>query len=163
MENNYSAQESNKNDLALTSMSCEFLRETARWAKFLAIMGFIGIVFMVLAAIFVGAFMSMMPSMTHQNTPFPFPPALLSVIYIVFAAVYACPVYFLYKFSVNTKDAIDSMNTNLLEEGLSYLKSHYKFVGIMTIVIMSLYVLFIIGAIVSIFFFTMQPPVITTH
>ncbi len=144
MENNYSFQEATPKGLELTAFSCDFLRETVKWTKFLSIMGFIGIALMVLLGLFVGVALSMMPSANQSSLPFA--PGLLSLLYLVFAAVYACPVYYLYKFSVDTKSALDSMNPNLLEEGLSYLKSHYKFVGIATIVFIALYILFFIGA-----------------
>ena len=144
MENNYSFQESTPEKLELTLSSCDFLRETVKGTKFLSIMGFVGVAIMVLLGLFMGVILSMMPS--GNQTPLPFAPGLLSLFYLVFAAVYACPVYYLYKFSVDVKGALDSMDSNLLEDGLSYLKSHYKFVGIATIVVISLYILFFIGA-----------------
>ncbi|PXV67486.1 hypothetical protein CLV62_103159 [Dysgonomonas alginatilytica] len=148
MENNYSTQESDQKSLELTDLSFDFLKETAKWAKFLSILGFIGIALMVIFAIFIGVFLSMLSASFTQSSPFAVAPGLFSLIYLVLAALYACPVYFLYKFSINTRDALNARNSDLLTEGLRYLKSHYKFIGIMMIVLFALYIVVIIGAIV---------------
>lgn len=148
MENNYSTQEYDQKGLELTDLSCEFLRETAKWAKFLSILGFIGIAFMVIFAIFIGAFLSLLPATMSESTPFSVAPGLFSLVYLVLAALYACPVYYLYKFSADTRAALDLRNSELLSKGLGFLKSHYKFVGIMMIVVFVIYAIAIVGGII---------------
>lgn len=139
--------ESQNNGMQLNASALEFLRESAKWSKFLAIMGFIGIGFMVLAAIFMSTIMATLP---NENS-IPLAGAMkgfLGGIYLVMAALYFFPVYYLYKFSNDTKIALQTNNDDLLATGLGHLKSHYKYLGIMMIVILSLYALVFVGAII---------------
>lgn len=148
MENTYSPQGDTPKDLVLSALSIEFLREATKWAKFLSILGFIGVAFMVIASFFMGALLSILPSTVGENTAMPVPPWIFSLIYLVFAVLYAFPIYYLYKFSVDTRKALDANNADFLAEGFRYLKSHYKFIGVMAIVMFVLYIIIIIGAIV---------------
>lgn len=148
MENNSSTQEYDQKNMELTNLSFDFLRETAKWAKFLSILGFISIAIMIIFAFFIGVFLSMLPLPADQGVLLPMSPFFYSAIYLVLAALYICPVYLLYKFSVKTQDALNARNSDLLEEGLGFLKSHYKFIGIMMIVVFSLYIVLIVGAVV---------------
>ena len=118
------------------------LTETAKWAKFLAILGFIGIAFMVIGALFAGAFLGSQPGMGAAD--FPFTPGMISIIYLLIAVLYFFPIYYLYNFSVKMKNALLSGNDSLLKEAFGHLKSHYKFIGIFTIVFIALYFLAII-------------------
>lgn len=72
---------------------------------------------------------------------------MLSAIYILLAIVYAFPIYYLYKYATDAKMALSTANSDLLETALGHLKSHHKFLGIMMIIILSLYALIFIGAI----------------
>jgi len=46
------------------------------------------------------------------------------------------------------KKALNFRNSEMVAESLVYLKSHHKFLGIMTIVMISLYIVIIIGAMI---------------
>ena len=54
----------------------------------------------------------------------------------------------MYKFSNDTKIALQNNDDDLLATGLGYLKSHHKFLGIMMIVVLSLYALIFVGALI---------------
>ena len=141
-------EDQNNNEMQLNALALEFLKESAKWSKFLAIVGFVGIGLMVLAAIFMGAVMSMIP--TTESTGFNPMGAMkgfISVLYLVIAAIYFFPIYYLYKYANETKNAIENNDSDLLSNGLGFLKSHHKFLGISMIVVLSLYVLMFIGMI----------------
>ena len=134
--------------LALNELAVEALRESAKWCLFLAIVGFIGIGFIVLA----GAFMMFAMSAIPEDPAFGSAMSSLGTIktymglmYIVIAALYFFPIYYLYKYATGTKRALESSNSEVLSDALVNLKSHHKFLGIMTIVMLSLYILAIIG------------------
>ncbi|WP_395063715.1 hypothetical protein [Flavobacterium sp.] len=112
---------------------------------FLAIMGFIGIGLMVIFAIFMTSVMSMLP-----QTPGPFGnmKGFLSVFYIVLSALYFAPIYYLYKYASDMKNALLSSSSDLVGTALGYLKSHHKYLGVSLIIFISLYFLLIIGMIV---------------
>lgn len=124
-----------------------FLTEAARWTTFLAILGYIGIGFMIIAAL---VMMTIGASVSSYNSMMPMGSGILfSLIYLVFAALYFIPINYLYKFSSNMKSALRSNNQAELTKAFEYLKSHYKFIGILTIIVFGLYILAIFGAMIA--------------
>jgi hypothetical protein len=139
--------ENQNNELQLNASAVEFLRESAKWSKFLAIIGFVGIGLMVLAGIFMGTVMSFLPMGNTSSETVPF--GIISFLYIIMAALYFFPVYYLFKYATGIKNALNAKNNDLLADGFSYLKSHHKFLGIMMIVLLSLYAIILVGVVVS--------------
>lgn len=131
----------------LTSAAVGFLQESAKWSEFMAIIGFIGIGLMVLVSLFMAIGFG---SMGASNIPeLPFSMSVFSIIYVLFAAIYFFPVYYLYQYATKTSLALQSKNKQLLAEGLENLKSHHKFLGIFTLIIISLYGLIFVFAILG--------------
>jgi hypothetical protein len=135
----------------LTTAAVGFLQESAKWSKFMAIIGFIGIGLMVLVSLFMAIGFSAMGASTMPELPFSM--SVFSIIYVLFAAIYFFPVYYLYQYATKTSAALHSKNKQLLADGLENLKSHHKFLGIFTLIIISLYgfifVFAILGGILS--------------
>jgi len=133
-------------ELRIDSASKTFLLEAAKWTTFLAILGYIGIGLMVLAGIFMlisGAAMSSYNSMIPMGGG-----AFFALFYLIFAAFYFIPINYLYKFASNMKLAIEAKNQANLTKSFEYLKSHYKFIGILTIVVISIYILIFLGVMI---------------
>jgi hypothetical protein len=130
-----------RKDLGLTYISINFLKEVAKWAKFISIVGFVFVGFMVIVGISMGSFMNSFNNMMPEDSPaiMAYGGGLFGAVYIIMAAIYAIPVYYLYKFSSKLKTAIQQHNETILEESLKNLKSHYKFLGIMLILFLVLY------------------------
>ena len=128
----------------------DFLAETAKWAYFLSILGYVGIGFIVLAGLVAGTLFSAMrkmnPDMSSMGSSFGI---IMAVVYLLLAALYFFPVYYLNKFASKAKIACATNDSDKLTISFQYLKSHYKFIGIMTLVVFSLYLLMIIGAIIG--------------
>jgi hypothetical protein len=133
MENLETQESENRNELVLEIQAEVYLRETRKWTKFFAILGFIFIGFGVLASIGMFAMSSTMSSIM------PFPMAGIGFFYLLMIAVYFFPIYYLLQFSNKAKEALVSRSSEALTEAMRYIKSHYKFVGIMTIVMLALY------------------------
>ena len=136
-----------KFELQLDQTAKDFLKETAKWAYFLSILGFVGIGLMVLIAVFAGTIFSAMGnSMSGMGGLGSSFGALMGFVYVFIAAIYFFPVYYLYKFAVNTKRAFRENDSELLTSSLGYLKSHYKFIGIFMLAILALYgLIFVFG------------------
>ena len=130
--------------LNLNLASESFLRNTAKWGKFLAIVGLVFIGFVVLMAIFAGTFFSSMMSEAGANEFGSAGGAFFGFFYLLFAALYFFPVLYLYKFSVNMQDALRLQNDDLATESFKNLKSLFKFMGIMTIIVLGFYALALI-------------------
>lgn len=131
--------------LILSKESIKYLEEAKKWSYFLSIMGFIGVGFLVVASFFIGIIFSILPN--EYNT-LPFPTTIFSTVYLIIAAVYFFPVYYLYKFSVKMKYALKQKANDVLETSFKFLKSHYKFVGIATIVMLVAYPIILIVAVI---------------
>ena len=138
--------------IKLSPESLNFLDTTRKWSMFFAILGFIGMGLMVIGGLFMIVAGSSIGS--YPGTPLPF--GLIGFVYFIFAVLYFFPIYYLYKFSVNMKSAIMMRNELSLEQAFRFLKNHYQFVGILTIVIISLYILLIIGGIFAAIVFGMS-------
>ncbi|MFD1615115.1 hypothetical protein [Gelatiniphilus marinus] len=123
------------------------LKETASWTYFLSILGFIGIGIMVIFGIFFGAIMS--SSALGDANPYAamgFSMGYFGLIYVVMALIYFFPVYYLFNFSRKMKTALSTTNKDDFKLAFANLKSHYKYVGIFTIAIISIYIVLIFGS-----------------
>lgn len=140
MDENQILDDQHGYQLFITKEAKASLKTAATWSNFLAILGFIGVGIMVLVALFAGSFLSMMSNM-RQDAAFPFPVWIFTVIYLIIAAVYFFPVLFLYRFANKTKAALASNDSEKLAESFLNLGKHYKFLGIMFIAFLALYIL----------------------
>lgn len=135
-------------DIHFSQSMKEYILSTAKWSRFLSILGFIGIGFMVIGAFTVGFFVNNSASAFGggQSAMSGIPSFLFTVLYLIFAAIYFFPVYFLFKFSSNAIKAVNNNAQSQMEESLHNLKRHYQFIGILTIIVLSIYLLiFLIG------------------
>lgn len=139
-----------KFELQLDESAKDFLKETAKWAYFLSIIGFVGIGLLVLIAIFAGTFFSLMsnsvPGMAAAGGSFGI---MFSIIYLIMALLYFFPVYFLNKFASNAKKAFRDNDSEALTNSFGYLKSHYKFIGILTVILLALYGVVLVFAVIA--------------
>ena len=131
----------NESDFILTPNAINFLKETSKWAKFIAILGFIGLGLMVLGGLSVmlmGANFGRGLGGMQMNT------GIIGFVYLIMSVLYFFPMYYLYNFSVKIKDGLALQNKDVLESAFGFLKSHYKFIGILIIVMIAMYVLTIL-------------------
>jgi len=131
--------------LTVSAQAAGHLEETRKWSKFLAILGFCFVGLAILAGLFVGTFLSM----AGQQEEMPFPTYFLGIIYAAMGLVYFFPLYYLFKFSAHMKSALRSRNNGELEKAFGNLKAHYKYIGILFVVMLVLYVLVAAGAMVA--------------
>lgn len=112
-----------------------YLVEIAKWTRLLAIVGYIGIGLLIVIAFFTSAFFSMIPVSDMEQLPM----SLLSTIYFLMAGLYFFPVNYLFQFSKNLSQSLNGDETASLTDAFRNLKSHYKFIGVFAIVIISMY------------------------
>jgi len=141
----------------------DYMLETSKWAKFLSILGFIGIGIFALIGLYTLSGNSYMGNSYGYDRSEDYyryynygrPPQTSGInlfsflIYIGVCILYFFPIYYLFQFSTKIRNAIDFNSQESLVDGFRYLKSHYKYIGIVTIVILSLYVLIFIFAILA--------------
>ena len=120
-----------------------YLLETSKWGKFLAIIGFIGMGFLLLAGVVLSVGFSFFNSVSGLG----FPMRIMGLIYILVSVLYYFPLKYLYNYSIQLKQGFNSTDQKTITSGFKNLKSIFKFMGIFTIVVLSLYVLIIIVAV----------------
>ena len=131
---------SGNSNLQLTAESQSFLKETAKWAYLLAILGFIGVGVLVLFALFFGTIFTKFSSFGGNSSPMPMMAGgFITVLYLIIAVLYFFPVYFLFQFASKAKTAFSTNDNEALTTSLEFLKSHYKFMGILAIIMFSFY------------------------
>ena len=69
--------------------------------------------------------------------------------YLVIALVYFFPIYYLFQFSSKMKKAFKENDNDLINSSFEHLKSHYKFIGIVSLVFVVLYVLIILFSVLA--------------
>ena len=140
-----------QNKFTLNDLAVEALRESAKWCMFLAIVGFIFIGLMLVFGAFMSVAMSAMPDNSDFGgtmSPFSAMKSYFGILYIVLAVLYFFPVYYLFNYAKGTKQAFESGNSEVLSNALVNLKSHHKFLGILTIAMIAVYILAFIGIII---------------
>lgn len=130
-------------DPVIDELSQAYLIETSKWGKFLAIVGYIGMGFLVLVGL--GMFFGM--SILKEVADMPFNPGIFGIIYLIIAVVYYFPVTYLYRYSRTLREGIETGNAQKITTGFKNLKSLFKFTGIITIVFLAINILMLLFAI----------------
>ena len=134
MENTESTQQV-ENLLTVNSEIKDFLLETSKWGKLLAIVGYVGMGLLILLGLGIIVGFSVFSSLSDVG----FPIGIMGVFYIIIAVLYFFPVNYLHKFSIQIKQGLNLNNQQSVTSGFENLKSLFKFMGIFTIVILSIY------------------------
>jgi hypothetical protein len=133
------------------------LSETARWGKFLAILGFIMCGLVVVVGIFFGSLFGTL--MNRTENPYGSTVdysgsfgAVMAVVYVIIAVVYFFPCLFLYRFSTKMKTALNGNEQSDLTLAFQNLKSLFRYVGIITVIFLGLYLIIILFAVLGMAF-----------
>ncbi|NOZ13167.1 MAG: hypothetical protein GXO69_05900 [Acidobacteria bacterium] len=132
---------------ALTETMIESVKGIGPWARFLSVMGFISVAFMLIGAAFmlgIGLFANNLGRSAMPNGMM----IAMAVLYVIIAILYIFPSIYLW----NTAAAVVRMKKGDIvagmETALAKQKSFWKFVGIMVISLLVIYPIFIIGVLV---------------
>ncbi len=125
------------NDLEVTGTLKNYLLDAAKWGKFLAVTGLISCFVMVAGAFYAGYYISHLPSYSFGSSM----GRAITAFYIFFAVIWFYPCVFLYKFSTKLIEALKNNSQEYIESAFINLRSAFKFMGVVTIVILSLWLL----------------------
>lgn len=125
-----------ENELRLTDHDKANFLETARWGKFLSIVRFVMSGFIVLAglAMFGGAFGGVYPGLGGG----------VGIIYVLMSLLYIFPSLYLYRFSTQIKDGIQGNDQGRSSEAYNNLRRLFLFMGVLMIIMLSIYALAIL-------------------
>ena len=130
-----------RSGIVLNEQNRTDLLATAKWAKFISIVGFVGVGLMVLGALSI----SSLPKRAFNGLP----TGAITVVYLVAAVIYFFPILYLFKFSQKMNEAMKGSQQMSFNESVGFLKKHYTFIGVLTAIILSLYGLILVGAILT--------------
>jgi Family of unknown function (DUF5362) len=144
-------QSSNLFELQLDQSSINYLNESARWSRFLSIIGFIYCGLMVIMGLFFGSIMTrMLPSMGGDAAAGAMiGSGFFGIFFIVMSLIMFFPALYLFNFSSKMRRALNSNDQPLLTESLKNLKSFFKFYGILLIVVLSFYALALVFGVIG--------------
>ncbi|WP_423149415.1 hypothetical protein [Rubrolithibacter danxiaensis] len=127
--------------------SQNYLYQSAKWCKLLAVIGFI------FAAVLLFFAFSLSKALTFLEPVFPLfekiPKKGISTGFFVLSLIYFFPSLFLFQFAVNIKHGLAKNNSVKLTKAFLKMKSFFMFWGIVALVILIFYVLMIASVIVG--------------
>jgi len=128
----------------ITAGMAQHLQGTRPWVLFLAILGFIGCGLMVIGGLGMLALGGMAAGGPGAGLG-----AVVCFAYVLVAVVYAVGSYLLYSYASAIKRFRQSGRSGDMEAALSAQRSWWKFVGILTIIALSLYLLAVLFTLVA--------------
>ena len=139
-------------ELQVDHESTIYLKEAARWAKFLSILGFIFCGFMVLIGLFAGSFIATMSSSMSAGPAAAMGGAFYSIFYIVIALLSFFPCLYMFNFARKMQIALASNDQAQLNLSFKNLKAYYRFAGILAVIWLGLVALGLVFAIIGLAF-----------
>lgn len=139
-------QDESKLEIGTESLSN--LNSVWRWTMFLSVLGFIFLGLLIVAGLAASLFLTTFKS---REATFGIPESLMIIIFIIIAAIYFFPVFFLFRFSKNIRDSLHNLDSGKLSKGFRNLRLYFTYIGVMVIVVLSIYIvlLFFAGASMS--------------
>jgi hypothetical protein len=130
---------------AVSADAVEHLRRTKPWVRFMGVLGAIMMGFMVLfglaMAVVGGGFFHYFGGLPARIG--------MAALYIVLALLYLPPVIYLNRYASRIGDLLSDNSPQSLEEALLAQKSFWKYIGLFTLIVMCIYLVVIIGVVVT--------------
>lgn len=125
------------------------LNSIRKWTMFLSVLGFIILGLIIFAGLATSLFLT---TFKTQEANLGIPESFMILIFMVVGAIYFFPVFFLFRFSRNTRDAIQNLDQQKLEKGFRNLRIYFTYIGILVVVVLSIYVVALLFASASMSF-----------
>jgi hypothetical protein len=120
--------------LSIDTITKENLLETARWARFLAIVGFVFLAFIVVFGIYFSLLISRYGMISDSSSVMGAAGAGIAIMYLIGAAIAFFPLLFTLRFANQMRNALNSNNQSLLNTSFQNLKSCFRYLGVITII-----------------------------
>jgi hypothetical protein len=139
--------------IEIGQQSLGYLETTRKWTMFFAILGFVVIGILLILGLVAGSFltaftsrMSGMEGIEGSSAVGGITSIFVFIFILIFAVIYFFPLFYLFRFSRFTKNAVANLDAQQLELGLKNLKSYWKYIGVFTIIVLAVYLLVLIIA-----------------
>lgn len=151
MENTgQTTEQSQETNLIVTEEMRSYFYDIAKWASFLAIVGFIFSGIIIIGAFTIGSAIESSPQLAEALGKFgALGKVLFTVVNLVFAFAIFYPSLLLFKYATKAKYGVLYGEQDSLNEAFSKLKSLFKYWGILIIIFISLYIFAIVSSIIT--------------
>ncbi|MEZ4985048.1 MAG: hypothetical protein R2795_08450 [Saprospiraceae bacterium] len=124
-------------DLIIDGSIRDFLAETAKWGKFLSIVGFVFVGLGMLGMLFGGG------AMLYADLPGA-GGGIFMLVYLIMFGITIIPLIYLYNFATKMQVALRNNNQQFLRDAFENHKSMFKFYGIFMAIMLGIYALILI-------------------
>ena len=138
---NFTQSTENEKSVTLNNYALKQLNEARKWSMFLSVLGFIAIGLMVLFWIGIMAGLGIGKNLGLGVLSF--------VPLMVVLIIYFFPIYYLLKFSLNAKKAVEMRDDFFISSAIKFLKMHYQFMGILAIIAFAINLFAFVMAIIA--------------
>lgn len=142
--------------VSLTDRGEQYLEQTRPWVRFMSVMMFIGAGLLVLLGIslMLAGLAGHFSSTTGGLVPLPgsIGGVILGMVYIVFSVLYIAPGVFLARYASAIKLLQSNRTAEMLEDALRHQKSFWRYLGILTVVMLFVGLLVMVLSIVAALF-----------
>ncbi len=122
-------------NIPVTPLMIAHLQATKPWVRFISIIMFISVGFMFLAGLIMMFIPSPMGGQGFQIGP------VMGILYFLLGGLYLAPAFFLHQYASSIQDLLRGGGDVAMEAALGSQKSFWRFVGILTLVIICIYAL----------------------
>ena len=119
------------------------LNTTRKWAMFLAIVGFIFLGLLIIIGLIAGTFLT---AFSTGEKGLGIPDSLMFIPVLLLIVLYFFPVLFLFRFSKHTSHAIRTFDKLEFHKAIKNLKAYFAYIGILIIIVLSIYIVVLIIA-----------------
>jgi len=119
------------------------LNTARKWAMFLAIIGFIFLGLIIIIGLLAGTFLT---AFSSGDKGLGIPESFMFIPILLIALVYFFPVLFLFRFSKHTSHAIQHLDKLELHKAIKNLKYFFAYLGVLIIIVFSIYIVVLIVA-----------------
>ena len=119
------------------------LDTTRKWAMFLAIVGFIFLGLLIIIGLIAGTFLT---TFSTGEKGLGIPESLMFIPVLLLIVLYFFPVLFLFRFSKHTSHAIRTFDKLEFHKAIKNLKAYFAYIGILIIIVLSIYIVVLIIA-----------------
>jgi len=129
--------------LEIEERTLPHLNTARKWAMFLAIVAFIFLGLILIIGLLAGTFLS---TFSTGEKGLGIPESLMFIPVLLIGAIYFFPVLFLFRFSKFAHRAIQTLDKLALHKAIKNLKACFAYIGILIIIILTLYILVLVVA-----------------
>lgn len=132
--------------IKLSEKAFELLMSISKWTRFLSIAGFVWVAFCILLGLSFGSGFDFFNASIQSTS---FPSIFLALLYFILGLLMFFPILYLYRFSSYIRKGLKEDEDANIVNALINLSAHYKYIGILTLIVLFLYAFSIISLIIG--------------